>query len=197
MTEYLKTFSEQILKQIEKLSLPEEIRVRMIETDQLVFNPDFRKFCQENTCGSYGAAYSCPPDAGSPEELIARVKSYPLALVYQIYRAYPGLETPVYQNRSLILEARLAHQEAGDQIQQLLEKYPAAYHAIGSGKCILCQKCARLENQPCRKPDRLRISMSAYCIDVSRMAQTCGLEFGDSIHTLTYFGLFCVRPLND
>ena len=185
-------WTKKLMEQIAELHLPESIRVRLIPTEQLVFNPLFRKFCEENTCHSYGANYSCPPYAGTAEELIAQVKTYPYVIVYQIFHTYPDEQAPVYKNEKIITKARMEHQKAGDQIQKVLEEHHAVFHAIGSGKCILCPECALLQNQPCRKPDQLRKSMSAYCIDVNQLAQTCGLEFGDSIHTLTYFGLFCI-----
>ena len=34
----------------------------VIGTEQIVFDPMFRPFCEENLCGQYGANHSCPPD---------------------------------------------------------------------------------------------------------------------------------------
>jgi predicted metal-binding protein len=41
----------------------------IVDTTQIVFDPSFRPYCEENLCGQYGANYSCPPDCGSPEEM--------------------------------------------------------------------------------------------------------------------------------
>ena len=33
----------------------------IVDTAQIVFDPSFRPYCEENLCGQYGANYSCPP----------------------------------------------------------------------------------------------------------------------------------------
>ena len=41
----------------------------VVDTADIVFDPSFRPYCEENLCGQYGANYSCPPDCGTPEEM--------------------------------------------------------------------------------------------------------------------------------
>ena len=36
----------------------------VVDTADIVFDPSFRPYCEENLCGQYGANYSCPPDCG-------------------------------------------------------------------------------------------------------------------------------------
>ncbi|WP_462391914.1 DUF2284 domain-containing protein, partial [Clostridium cadaveris] len=42
-------------------------------------------------------------------------------------------------------------------------------------------------------PDKARACLSAYCIDVSKMAEKCGFEFKSDGKSLSFFGaaLFC------
>ena len=49
--------------------------VETIDMKQVIFNPAFRPFCEENLCGQYGANYSCPPDCGTPDEIAASPES--------------------------------------------------------------------------------------------------------------------------
>ena len=42
----------------------------IVDTHEIVFDPSFRPYCEENLCGQYGANYSCPPDCGSPEAFL-------------------------------------------------------------------------------------------------------------------------------
>ena len=58
-------------------------KAKVIKAEQLVFNADFRRYCEENLCGNYGDNYSCPPDCGSPEQMEARAREYENALVFQ------------------------------------------------------------------------------------------------------------------
>ena len=39
----------------------------VVDPADIVFDPSFRPYCEENLCGQYGANYSCPPDCGTPE----------------------------------------------------------------------------------------------------------------------------------
>ena len=55
----------------------------IVDTTQIVFDPSFRPYCEENLCGQYGANYSCPPDCGSPEEMKQRILAHKKALVLQ------------------------------------------------------------------------------------------------------------------
>ena len=48
----------------------------VVDTADIVFDPSFRPYCEENLCGQYGANYSCPPDCGTPEEIAACPASY-------------------------------------------------------------------------------------------------------------------------
>lgn len=61
---------------------------------------------------------------------------------------------------------------------------------LGYGGCPLCEPCKRAENQPCSHPDKKISCMSAYCIDVAKLAEKCGLEFAWLPEKLFLFGMF-------
>ena len=44
----------------------------VVDTKDIVFDPIFRPYCEENLCGQYGVNYTCPPDCGTPEEMRLR-----------------------------------------------------------------------------------------------------------------------------
>ena len=55
----------------------------LIGVDQIVCDPGFRPYCEENLCGQYGANYSCPPDCCTPREMEDRLRRFKRALVFQ------------------------------------------------------------------------------------------------------------------
>ena len=57
--------------------------VALINMDEVVFDPSFRPYCEQNLCGKYGANYSCPPECGTPAEMEANMRQYRNALVFQ------------------------------------------------------------------------------------------------------------------
>ena len=44
----------------------------VMDTDNLVFMPEYRVFCEENACGNYDKNPACPPESGTVEEMKAR-----------------------------------------------------------------------------------------------------------------------------
>ena len=55
----------------------------VVPVSEIIFDRAFRKACEQNTCGNYGKCWTCPPDAGDIDELIAKAKAFDYAVVYQ------------------------------------------------------------------------------------------------------------------
>ena len=55
----------------------------VMDTDNLVFMPEYRVFCEENACGNYDKNPACPPESGTVEEMKARALKYEKTLVLQ------------------------------------------------------------------------------------------------------------------
>ena len=67
----------------------------VVDTADIVFDPSFRPYCEENLCGQYGANHSCPPDCGTPEEMKQKVLAHKKALVLQsIWQLESYTDTP-------------------------------------------------------------------------------------------------------
>ena len=67
----------------------------VIDTSEIVFDPAFRPYCEENLCGQYGVNYACPPDCGSPEQMKQKVLVHKKALVLQtIWQVADFSDTP-------------------------------------------------------------------------------------------------------
>ena len=77
-------------------------------------------------------------------------------------------------------------------VLRLMEKVKAAGcqgFCTGYNGCPLCEPCKRKENLPCAHPEKRISCMSAYCIDVAKLADRCGLEFGWITGKLFLFGM--------
>ena len=55
----------------------------VINTDKLVFVPEYRVFCEDNLCGNYDKNPACPPESGTVEEMKARALKFEKTLVLQ------------------------------------------------------------------------------------------------------------------
>ena len=150
----------------------------------IVINPDFRKYCAENRCGQYDANYSCPPACGEVEEMAAALKGFTRALVVR-----STWEIESYSDRETIFKAKKAHNEAMLSVCEVLRQKGIGYRMCGASHCLLCDQCAKAQGEPCRDPERRYSCLSAYCIDVARLAESAGIDFSWSDKILSLYGL--------
>jgi len=156
-----------------------------VDTKDVVQDPSFRKFCEDNLCGKYNANYSCPPDCGTVTQVQARLKSGKQALVLQTI-----WEIGSYENKQGIIESKKAHNAAILRFTEKLRQAGIQGFCLGYGGCPLCDPCKRITNEPCTHPEKKISCMSAYCIDVAKLAEKCGLEFAWVPEKLFLFGMF-------
>lgn len=156
-----------------------------LPVSQITFHPDFRLMCRANSCGMYGKCWMCPPDIGPETELIAHAQSFSTAVVYQ---------TVSQLEDSFDIEGML---EAGARQNQLAQTVHRLIRAqgesrflhLGAGGCRRCEVCAKRQEEPCRFPEEALSSLEAYCIDVSQLAESCGMRYINGPNTVTYFGV--------
>ena len=157
----------------------------VVDTDQLVFDPSFRPYCAENLCGQYGANYSCPPDCGSPEEMKQRVLGYKNALVLQSI-----WQVESYSDTAAIKKAKKDHNAAELRLVKRLREAGIGGLIVGASGCALCSPCAQTLGQPCNFPDLKYSCMSAYCIFVKKLADSCQMEYTLGEGLLGLFGMY-------
>ena len=157
----------------------------IVDTADIVFDPSFRPYCEENLCGQYGANYSCPPDCGSPEEMKQRILAHKKALVLQTI-----WEISDYSNTPAIKEAKKAHNTAQLQVVKSLRQAGHNGVIVGASGCALCVPCAQPLGEPCKFPDLKYSCMSAYCIFVKKLTDKCGMDYNCGEGLLGLFGMY-------
>ena len=71
----------------------------VISTDQLVFVPEYRVFCEDNLCGNYDKNPACPPQSGTVEEMkehALKISSAAIALI----KKHQGLSLEKYRDEN-------------------------------------------------------------------------------------------------
>lgn len=157
----------------------------VVDTSEILFDPSFRPYCEENLCGQYGANYSCPPDCGSPEAMKQKVLAHKKALVLQTI-----WEISDYSDVPAIKQAKGAHNAAQIRLVKRLRAGGCGGFSIGASGCALCSPCAQTQGEPCRFPDLQYSCMSAYCIFVKKLADNCGMEYDCGEGLLAFFGMY-------
>lgn len=155
----------------------------VIGVEKIDFDKGLRAYCEANYCGSYGKNYACPPAVGGVDEVIRKAEAYSDALVFQTVGSledsydYEGME-----------EAKAVHEKLAEQIRRMVGQEHPAHLFLTAGGCPVCEKCAALEDKPCRFPEKAVSSLEAYCINVSTLAGKCGMKYINGKNTVTYFG---------
>ena len=149
----------------------------------IITDPVFRRICEGNACGKFGRCYMCPPDIGPVEELMAQLALYPHAVLYQsigtIEDSFDFEGMTEVSNRHANLSQRI--REATPAGQRVLH--------LTCGGCHVCKRCAKLDNEPCRFPDRALASVESYGVDVYNTTKDTELKYINGVNTVTYFGL--------
>ncbi len=155
------------------------IPVELVETDA-----SFRDMCAANVCGNYGRNWMCPPDAGDSHDLMAALKTYSFMLVYQTVS-----ELEDSYDFEGMMDAGLSHNRLMVELRREIEKetFPRVLH-LGTGGCRICEVCGKLTGEPCSHPDLAVASLSAYGINVSKLALAAGMKYINGEDTVTYFG---------
>ena len=171
------------------LAEAEGFTAAVLPADQVPVNWDFRRFCEENRCGQYGANYSCPPTCGTVADMEARIRRGETALVVTSQRPIDG-----YQDTAAIAAGKRDHNAAMMCLRAALNREGCDVTMLGGSCCNLCTPCRMGENLPCPHPEQQFSCVSAYCVDVAELARRCGLEFTWDKKKLTLYGVLILRP---
>lgn len=157
-----------------------------VKVSQIPFDKNLRMSCEANSCGNYGKNHMCPPLCGSEDELIAEIKKYEDAIIFQTI-------TPLEDSFDFegMGEAAKNHHKLTYAVWEEAKKLYPDCKMIANGGCGYCEKCAGFEGEPCRFPDKALTSLSACCINVSSLAKKAGMKYINGANTVTYFsGIF-------
>lgn len=167
-----------------ELAMEEGFYAAIIPTKDVPVDPKFRVFCEQNLCGQYRANYACPPDCGTVEEMHRSILEQEKALVVSTI-----WDISSYEDKCTVQKARQSHNAAVLRLLAKVRDAGCAGFCTGYNGCPLCSPCKRKENLPCAHPDQKISCMSAYCIDVAKLAQRCELEFDWIPSKLFLFGM--------
>ena len=157
-------------------------KAEIISVDQIVTSAEFREACRQNICGLWGRCWMCPPDVGEIEPLMAELRTYQHALWYQTI----GELEDSFDFEGMT-ETKKQHLRISQKIEEKVKPVLGRHLHLSCGGCGLCERCTRLDDQPCRFPDKAMTSLEAYGVDVYQTTKTTGLKYINGQNTVTYF----------
>lgn len=157
----------------------------IVDGSAVTVNEEFRRICEGNGCGAYNRCYMCPPDIGEIQALMEQVRSYDRAVLYQ---SIAQIDDPF--DFEGMMDAGHNHALLSQRVNQAVAALlPENRLHLSSGGCHLCEKCAKLENLPCRHPEDAFPGMEGYGIDVYQTVAPTHLKYINGQNTVTYFGI--------
>ncbi|MBO7406135.1 MAG: DUF2284 domain-containing protein [Clostridia bacterium] len=160
-------------------------RAKVIPVDNVETDVSFRELCAKNVCGNYGKCWTCPPDVGEIDALIAKLRSFEYILVYQ----YVGTLEDSFDFEGM-MDAALKHNELTAAVRAACEKETFRDRLyLCAGGCRICPVCAKKTNEPCRHPGRAMASLESCGMDVSGTTKNTAMKYINGADTVTYFGM--------
>lgn len=159
-------------------------KAAIIPVDSIVTSASFRDICKSNACGLYGRCWMCPPDIGEIQPLMAELRKYTHGLLYQtIADIEDSFDIEGMQ------EAGRRHAQVSQRVEAFLMLQLGKHLHLSCGGCRLCERCAKADGLPCRKPEQALPPMEGYGIDVYNTCKPTELKYVNGQNTVTYFGI--------
>jgi predicted metal-binding protein len=159
----------------------------VLSRDEVVLDRIYRSVCEQNGCGTYGRCYMCPPDIGDIDALIAEVRTYDSAVLYQTVSAIEDefdIEGMLDAGRRQIVLSRAIEASF---------PFDKPHLHLSAGACRVCESCAKRDGEPCRHPDQALSSLEAYGVDVYKTARNASIRYINGPLTVTYFGMILLK----
>ena len=131
----------------------------IMDVNDFVIHPEFRKLCEKNTCGNYNLAKGCPPLCGELEDMLIKMKQYKHALILKTktpcdssYDRKEQEEIQAKQNKlTLVLHDLMKNDGKEDML--VMTAGPYQDYSCLSAYCVNAQKMAEHVGMTCWKND--------------------------------------------
>ena len=154
-----------------------------IDPKDLEFNSRIRWIC-ENECPMYGKSWACPPGVGSLNQCKGKCLQHENCLL---------ISSIVEVNDIADMEETLAtspdHEALTNEVAAIMEEMGVKPYILSTEACTICERCAILDGQPCRFPEKMHPCVESHCINVGPILEANGLEFQFGANVVTWISL--------
>ena len=154
-----------------------------VDPKELEFSERIRWIC-EHECPMYGKTWACPPGVGTVEHCKGKCLSYENCLLISTI-----VEVPDITNIEEALTTRGDHEAVTNQVRDIMRELGAEPYILSTEACALCARCAILDGQPCRYPEKMHPCVESHGINVVPVLESRGLEFQFGSNVVTWVSL--------
>lgn len=154
-----------------------------IDPKALEFSHRIRYICQTE-CPMYGKSWACPPAVGEVAECRLRCNAYRNCLLIGTI-----VEVSDIEDINATLSTRGDHEAITDAVRDLLRGQGVEPYVLSTEACAQCDRCAYLDGQPCRIPERMHPCIESHGINIIPVLEQNDLEFQYGGNIVTWYSL--------
>ena len=154
-----------------------------IDPKDLEFSSRIRWIC-ENECPMYGKSWACPPGVGCVTECQKRCEQFENCLMISSIT-----EVNDISDMNETLATRPDHEALTNQVRDVMRQLGTDPYILSTEACAECERCAYLDGQPCRFPERMHPCVESHGINVIPVLEANGLEFQFGSNIVTWVSL--------
>lgn len=154
-----------------------------IDPKQLEFSSRIRYICQAE-CPMYGKSWACPPATGEVDACQKRCGKFEQCLLVGTV-----VEVNDITDINETLSTRGDHEAITNEIRELMREQGVEPYILSTEACAQCERCAYLDGEPCRMPERMHPCIESHGINVIPVLEENGLEFQYGGNIVTWYSL--------
>ena len=142
-----------------------------IDPKGLEFSERIRYICQAE-CPMYGKTWACPPGTGEVSQCRQKCLDYTSCLMVGTITEVEGIA-----NMEFALATRPEHEAITNQIREFFREQGIDPFILSTEACSVCDRCAYLDGEPCRFPERMHPCIESHGINILPLLEELGLAF--------------------
>ena len=154
-----------------------------IDPKDLEFSGRIRWIC-EHECPMYGRSWACPPGVGSVECCREKCLGYENCLMISTI-----VEVEDITNIDETLATRPEHEAVTNLVRDAMRELGTDPYILSTEACTLCERCAILDGEGCRFPEKMHPCVESHGINVIPVLESRGLEFQFGANVVTWISL--------
>lgn len=154
-----------------------------LNPQKLEFSDRIRWICQ-NECPMYGKSWACPPGVGEVATCKGKCLGYNNCLVIGTIT-----ETEDIADVEAALKTRPEHEAVTNQVRDMMRAQGVEPYILSTEACAECDRCAILDGEPCRMPERMHPCVESHGINLIPTLEENGLDFQYGGNIITWYSL--------
>lgn len=154
-----------------------------LNPQELEFSDRIRWIC-EHECPMYGKSWACPPGVGSVGECKCKCQAFQNCLMISTIT-----EVTDISDINETLTTRADHEALTNQVRDLMRQQGIEPYVLSTEACAQCERCAILDGEPCRMPERMHPCVESHGINLLGVIEDLGLAFQYGENVVTWFSL--------